>query len=108
MEHPSDLKFSIGILNRDLDRLNSFMRILKESYSVYPKTVREIKSLEGALEVIFNPHKKVKDFEPTYAVRCLRANLNWLKDQVKEVPHQQKFVDEIEYLTKLLKSNGKN
>ena len=107
MEHPSDLKFSIGILNRDLDRLNSFMRILKETYSVYGKTLKEIESLEGTLDVIFNPHKEIKKFDPIYAVRCLRANLNWLKQQVKEVPHQQRFVDEIEYLTKLLKNYGK-
>jgi hypothetical protein len=108
MEHPSDLKFSIGILNRDLDRLNSFIRILKETYSVYGKTLKEIESLEGALEVIFNPHKEIKKFDPTYAIRCLRANLNWLKQQVEVVPHQQKFVDEIEYLTKLLKNNVKD
>lgn len=108
MEHPSDLKFSINILNRDLDRLYSFMRILKESYGVYHKTQKEIDSLEKALDIIFNPNKIIKDFDCTYAVRCLRANLNWLKDQVKVLPSQKGIIDEIEYITKLLKNYGKD
>jgi hypothetical protein len=105
MEHRSDLKFSKDLLSRELDRLKSFMRILKEDYKVYKVTLANINSVEGALKILDNIPA---EFDPTHSIRHLRTTLTWLRDTVKVLPHQQSIIDEIEYVTKLLKSNGKN
>lgn len=106
MEYRGDLNFSKSVLIKELNRLESFIKIIKEHYKVYKVTLANINSIKSALKVLEN--NKQIEFDPKYAIRELRANLNWLKDTVKVLPHQQSIIDEIEYVTKLLKSNGKN
>ena len=100
MEYRGDLDFSIRVLNRELKRLDSLARLINKEHRVSTVIQSKINSVKFALKTLNNTNKV--EYDPKYALTYLRANLNWLKQQVSVVPHQQKIIDEIELVTDLL------
>jgi len=103
MEYGGSLEFSKAILNNELTRMYALTNLIKDSHVIKKGLKRKIKSVETALLTIQGGEFSVeRNFD--YAITILRANLNWLQKQAPYLESTQEVIDEIEYVTKLLKN----
>jgi hypothetical protein len=100
MEYRGNLEFCIGTLNKELKRLETLAKLINDEHRVNKVIQAKINSVKSALNTLNNTNKK--EYDPKYAITYVRANLNWLKQQVNALPYQQKIIDEIELVTDLL------
>lgn len=105
MEHGVDLKYSIAHFEKEIKYINELLQYMKMEHLVAKKLVVKRTNYEKCLSILNNYNQL--DYDPEVAIISLRGRLPQLKEQAKIVPDSQKIIDEIEYVTKLLR-NGKS
>ena len=106
MEHTNDLEFTLSILNNRKKDLLKLKYLLKDEDNYHHRQIMwKLNSIDSALEVLKTKVYKPGDYE--FALTIIECNLNWLKRQVDVVPSSQKTINEIEYVSKLLR-DGKD
>lgn len=102
MEHRINLDFSMAVLRNELTRMQALERLIKDGHTVKKQLRRKILATEIALFKLQGTEVPEQiDFD--YPISVIRANLNWLEKQASSLKSSQDMVEEIEYVTKLLK-----
>lgn len=102
MEHRSDLEFSMAILRNEITRMQALDRLIKDGHIVKKQLRKKITATEIALYKLQGAQvPEGVNFE--HPITIIRANLNWLRKQAPVLKSSQDVIDEIEYVTKLLK-----
>jgi hypothetical protein len=105
MEHGIDLEYSIKHFEKEIKYINELLRYMKLEHAVGRKLVNKRTNYEKCLNVLLG-HKEI-DYDPEVPLTSLRAKLYQLNQQLEVIPEAQVIIDQIEYVTKLLK-DGKS
>lgn len=108
MEHETHLKFSICIFEKHLKFQNKILDYwgadsINKAPGKYQKLINEKKQIEEALALIKSNQINKNNQNLNHAISYLRKELIWLNRQLEAVPSTQEVIDEIEYVTNLLK-----
>ena len=105
MEHGIDLTYSKQHFEKEVRYINELLRHMKLEHVVAKKLVKKRTNYEKCLSVLAGNNEE--DYDPDTPLMSLRSHLYHLEKQVKVVPESQIIIDQINYVTKLLR-DGKS
>lgn len=103
MEHRHSLDFSISVLSNEYLRLAQLHRLIQDGHVIKKKVADKMFDVQAAIDCIHD-NKANLGINFDHPIRVLRANLNWLRKQAPILKSSQAVIDEIEYVTKLLRN----
>jgi hypothetical protein len=105
MEHGIDLTYSKKHFEKEIRYINELLKHLKLEHIIGRKLVNKRNNYEKSISIL-NGNKE-SDYDPEVPLTSLRANLYQLNQQVEVIPEAQVIIEQINYVTKLLK-DGKS
>ena len=105
MEHGIDLEYSINHFEKEIRYVNELLQHMKLEHAVGRKLVNKRSNYEKSISILKG--NKESDYDSELPLTSLRANLYQLNQQVEVIPEAQIIIDQINYVTKLLK-DGKS
>jgi hypothetical protein len=106
MEHGHSLDFSIAIFNNEYLRLAALHRLIKDGHIIKQQLADKMINLQEAINCLhFKETPTDHNFD--YPTRLLRSHLHWIRKQAEVLKQNQELIEEIEYVTKLLR-DGRN
>jgi len=105
MEHGIDLTYSKQHFEKEIKYINELLCHIKLEHLAAKKLVAKRANYEKCLSIL-NSYENL-DYDPEVAIISLRGRLPQLKEQAEFIPESKKIIEEIEYVTKLLK-DGKS